>query len=116
MDLGDQAHWVKFMIRDRGSNFTAAFDAVLAGAGIGTVLCSVRTPPGTRLPNVGGAWLAVLRGLEAQGLSRVINDAVYETQLVTGQRWPGTWGSMMGPRGTGRREHPEPADREVLAT
>jgi hypothetical protein len=32
------------MIRDRGSNFTAAFDAVLAGAGIGTVLCNVRTP------------------------------------------------------------------------
>jgi putative transposase len=32
MDLGDQAHWVKFMIRDRGSNFTAAFDAVLADA------------------------------------------------------------------------------------
>jgi hypothetical protein len=24
---------VKFMIRDRGSNFTTAFDAVLAGAG-----------------------------------------------------------------------------------
>jgi transposase InsO family protein len=44
MDLGEQAHWVKFMIRDRGSNFTAAFDAVLAGAGIRTVLCSVRTP------------------------------------------------------------------------
>jgi len=37
MDLGDQAHRVKFMIRDRGSNFTAAFDAVLAGAGIQTV-------------------------------------------------------------------------------
>jgi hypothetical protein len=27
MDLGEQAHRVKFMIRDRGSNFTAAFDA-----------------------------------------------------------------------------------------
>jgi putative transposase len=37
MDLGDQAHRVKFMIRDRGSNFTAAFDAMLAGAGIQTV-------------------------------------------------------------------------------
>ena len=35
---------VKFMIRDRGPNFTAAFDAVLADAGIRTVLCSVRTP------------------------------------------------------------------------
>src|ERR1019366_3435260 len=30
----EQAHRVKFMIRDRGSNFTTAFDAVLAEAGI----------------------------------------------------------------------------------
>jgi hypothetical protein len=42
MDLGGQAHRVRFMIWDRGSNFTAAFDAVLAGAGIRTVLCSIR--------------------------------------------------------------------------
>ena len=33
MDLGEQAHRVKFMIRGRGSNYTAAFDAVLADAG-----------------------------------------------------------------------------------
>ena len=32
------------MIRDRGSNFTTAFDAVLADAGIRTVLCSIQTP------------------------------------------------------------------------
>jgi putative transposase len=44
MDLGDQTHRVRFMIRDRGSNFTSAFDAVLADAGIRTVLCSVRAP------------------------------------------------------------------------
>ena len=44
MDLGEQAHQAKFMIRDRGSNYTAAFNAVLAGAGIRTVLCNVRTP------------------------------------------------------------------------
>ncbi len=44
MDLGEQAYRVKFMIRDRGPNFTAAFDAVLAGAGIRTVLCNVATP------------------------------------------------------------------------
>jgi putative transposase len=35
---------MKFMIRDRGPDFTPAFDAVLAGAGIRTVLCNVRTP------------------------------------------------------------------------
>jgi putative transposase len=44
MDLGEQAHRVKFMIRDRGPDYTAAFDAVLADAGIRTVLCNVRTP------------------------------------------------------------------------
>jgi putative transposase len=44
MDLRDQASRVKFMIRDRGSNFTTAFDAVLADAEIRTVLCSIQTP------------------------------------------------------------------------
>jgi putative transposase len=44
MDLGDLAHQIKFMIRDRDSNFIAAFDAVLADAGIHTVLCSIRAP------------------------------------------------------------------------
>ena len=44
MDLGEQAHRVKFMIRDRGSNYTTVSDAVLADAGIRTVLCNVRTP------------------------------------------------------------------------
>ena len=44
MDLGEQTHRAKFMIRDRGSNFTATFDAVLADAGIRTVLCNVQTP------------------------------------------------------------------------
>jgi putative transposase len=33
MDLGEQAHQIRFMIRDRGSNYTAAFDAILADAG-----------------------------------------------------------------------------------
>jgi putative transposase len=44
MDLDEQARRVKFMIRDRGSNFTAAFDAILADAGIRIVLCNVQTP------------------------------------------------------------------------
>jgi putative transposase len=44
MDLGDQAGRARFMIRDRGSNFITAFDAVLADAGIRTVLCSIQTP------------------------------------------------------------------------
>jgi putative transposase len=44
MDLDEQARRVKFMIGDRGSNFTAAVGAILADAGVRTVLCNVRTP------------------------------------------------------------------------
>jgi putative transposase len=44
MDLGEQAHRVKFMIRDRGPDFTAAFDAVLADAGIGPCSATSRRP------------------------------------------------------------------------
>jgi putative transposase len=66
MDLGGQAERVKFMIRDRGSNFTAAFDAVLAGAGIRTVLCNVRTP---RMNAIAERWI---RGCRRELLDRTL--------------------------------------------
>ena len=57
MDIGDQAGRVKFMIRDRGSNFTTAFDAVLAAAGIRTVLCNIQTP---RMNAIAERWIGGL--------------------------------------------------------
>jgi hypothetical protein len=53
MNAGDQAGRVKFMIRDRGSDFTTGFDAVLADAGIRTVPCNVRTP---RMNTIAERW------------------------------------------------------------
>src|SRR5215470_11870801 len=58
MDLGEQADRVKFMIRDRGSNFTAAFDDVLADAGIRTVLCNIQTP---RMNAITERWIGGCR-------------------------------------------------------
>ena len=58
MDLGEQTHQVKYMIRDRGSNYTAAFDAVLADAGIRTVLCNVQTP---RMSAITERWIGGCR-------------------------------------------------------
>jgi putative transposase len=46
------------MIRDRGSNFIAAFDAVLADAGVRTVLCNVRTP---RMNAIAERWIGGCR-------------------------------------------------------
>jgi putative transposase len=58
MDIGGQAERMKFMIRDRGPDFTAAFDAVLADAGIRTVLCNVRTP---RMNAIAERWIGGCR-------------------------------------------------------
>jgi putative transposase len=44
MNLGDQAEQFRFLIRDRDSKFTAAFDAVFAGADIRIVRTPVRAP------------------------------------------------------------------------
>jgi len=44
MDLGERAASFKFLIRDRDSKFTAAFDDVLAGNGARIIKTSVRSP------------------------------------------------------------------------
>ncbi len=46
------------MIRDRGSNFTAAFNAVLTGADIQTVLCNIQTP---RMNAIAERWIGGCR-------------------------------------------------------
>jgi putative transposase len=44
MDLDDRATIFRFLVRDRAGQFTTAFDAVLAGAGIDTVKIPPRCP------------------------------------------------------------------------
>ena len=66
MDLGEQAHRVKFMIRDRGPNFTAASGAVLANVGIRAVLCNIGTP---RMNAIAERWIG---GCRRELLDRIL--------------------------------------------
>ena len=58
MDLGDRADQLRFLIRDRDSNFTTAFDAVFAGADIRIVRTPVRAP---RANAIAERWIGTLR-------------------------------------------------------
>jgi len=51
MDLGDRAADFRFLVRDRAGQFTASFDAALAGIGIEAVKIPPRNPGRTPMPN-----------------------------------------------------------------
>jgi transposase InsO family protein len=58
MDLQDAGSSAKFLIRDRDAKFPAAFDAVLAGAGVLSIKSGVRMP---RMNSVMERWIQTCR-------------------------------------------------------
>jgi putative transposase len=58
MNLGERAEQFRFLIRDRDSKFTAAFDAVFADADIRIIRSPVRAP---RANAIAERWIGTLR-------------------------------------------------------
>lgn len=58
MDLEDVGSRAKFLIRDRDSKFTAAFDAVLIDAGLAVIKCGIRVP---RMSSIMERWIQTCR-------------------------------------------------------
>jgi transposase InsO family protein len=90
MDLGDRAADFRFMIRDRAGQFTAAFDAVLADAGITTV----KIPP--RAPRANAY---------AERFVRTIRAEVIDRMLLIGERHLRTALAEYATHYNGRRPH-----------
>jgi transposase InsO family protein len=71
MDLGDHADRFRFLVRDRGGQFTGVFDAVFAGAGIDVIKIPPRCP---RANAYAERWVRTLR------------SELTDRMLIVGQR------------------------------
>jgi putative transposase len=58
MDLQEVSATMKYLIRDRDSRYTAAFDAVLADSGITTITTGIRVP---RMNAIMERWIRTCR-------------------------------------------------------
>ena len=71
MDLQDAHATVTYLIQDRDSEYTAAFDAVLADSGITTITTGIRLP---RMNAIMGRWIGTCRA-ELLDRTLILNQA-----------------------------------------
>ncbi|MEV6928133.1 integrase core domain-containing protein [Dactylosporangium sp. NPDC051485] len=105
MDLGERADQFRFLIRDRAGQFTAAFDAVLADAGV--TLCKI--PPRSPRANA-----------YAERFVRTVRAEVTDRMLIAGERHLRQTLDRYSRHYNGRRPHrslwlqPPRSDRPVV--
>ena len=102
MTLEDRVDAFKFVIRDRDTKFTAAFDAVFTAAGVRIIKAPVRAP---RANAIAERWIASAR---RECLDRMLITGEWHLRLVLGE-YVGHYNGHRPHRTLGQRP---PAGRE----
>jgi putative transposase len=79
MNLEDHADSLKFLIRDRDTKFTAAFDAVFAAAGVRIIKTPVQAP---RANAIAERWIS---GARRECLNRMLITSERHLRLILGE-------------------------------
>jgi putative transposase len=109
LDLGDRFTGFRFLIRDRGSNFTASFDAVFQAAGTTILRTAVQAP---RMNAICERLIGTLRR-ELLDRTLILNQAHLRAVLAEYQEH---YNTARPHQGTGQRvPDPAPAPRVTSA-
>jgi putative transposase len=104
MQAGDDLGWFRFLIRDRDTKFTTAFDAVFAAEGIQVLRTPVRVPRANAYAErwIGTVWREVLDRMLIFGRRQLVSVLTEYAEHYNVHRPHRAWG---------RRRHSDPANQ-----
>ena len=116
IDLGDRATDFRFLVRDRAGQFTASFEAALAGAGIEAVKIPPEAPGRTPVPNCSWRAHQRIRASRVEAQVKSCSRVLEPSRARMGRRARVAAGVPAGLAHAGRPASSQPNSRESVCS